>query len=75
MNIDKVLDASGLACPLPIVKTKKALAGMQPGQLLQVLSTDPGSLSDMPVFAEQTGNPLLSSGEQDGRYVFVLKKG
>ncbi|MDO9283708.1 MAG: sulfurtransferase TusA family protein [Aquabacterium sp.] len=75
MNIDKDLDASGLACPLPIVKTKKALAGMQPGQLLRVLSTDAGSLSDMAAFAEQTGNPLLSSGEQDGRYVFVLKKG
>jgi tRNA 2-thiouridine synthesizing protein A len=74
MNFDKVFDASGLACPLPIVKTKKALADMAPGQVLRVLSTDPGSVCDMAAFAEQTGNALLSSGEEGGKYVFFLKK-
>ncbi len=74
MDFDKLFDASGLACPLPIVKTKKALAAMAPGQVLQVLATDPGSVSDMAAFAEQTGNALLSSGEEGGKFVFFLKK-
>lgn len=75
MQFDKEFDASGLACPMPIVKTKKALAGMEAGQVLRVLATDPGSVCDMAAFAEQTGNPLLSSGEEGGKYVFFLKKG
>ena len=64
MNFDKEFDASGLACPLPIVKTKKALADMSAGQVLKVLATDPGSVCDMAAFAEQTGHALL---EQIGR--------
>lgn len=74
MDFDKQFDASGLACPLPIVKTKKALATMASGQVLRVLATDPGSVGDMAAFAEQTGNALLSSGEQGGKFVFLLKK-
>ncbi len=74
MNFDKEYDASGLACPLPIVKTKKALADMTSGQVLKVLATDPGSVCDMAAFAEQTGNPLLQQGEESGKYVFFLKK-
>lgn len=75
MTYDKEFDASGLACPLPIVKTKKSLADMTPGQVLRVIATDPGSVCDMAAFAEQTGNPLLSSGEEGGKFVFFLKKG
>ncbi len=75
MKFDQEFDASGLACPLPIVKTKKSLAAMTQGQILRVVATDPGSVSDMQAFAEQTGNPLLSSGEEGGKYVFFLKKG
>jgi len=75
MNFDKELDATGLACPMPIVKTKKALGGMATGQVLRVTSTDPGSVPDMAVFAEQTGNPLLASAEEGGAYVFFLRKG
>ena len=52
MNFDKEFDASGLACPLPIVKTKKSLADMAPGQVLRVVATDPGSVCDMAAFAE-----------------------
>ncbi len=74
MNFDKEFDASGLACPMPIVKTKKSLSGMQAGQVLRVVATDPGSVCDMAAFAEQTGNDLLSSGTEAGKYVFFLKK-
>lgn len=61
MNFDKEFDASGLACPLPIVKTKKSLADMSTGQVLRVVATDPGSVCDMAAFAEQTGHALLHS--------------
>ena len=74
MNFDKEFDASGLACPLPIVKTKKSLNGMAPGQVLRVIASDPGSVCDMEAFAEQTGNTLLSSGTENNKYVFFLKK-
>jgi tRNA 2-thiouridine synthesizing protein A len=74
MNFDKEFDASGLSCPLPIVKTKKALADMSPGQVLRVVATDPGSVADMSAFAEQTGNQLLEQSTQDKKFVFFLKK-
>ena len=74
MNFDKEFDASGLACPLPIVKTKKALNDMAPGQVLRVIGTDPGSVCDMAAFAEQTGNTLLEQSTEDKKYVFFLKK-
>jgi tRNA 2-thiouridine synthesizing protein A len=74
MNFDKEFDASGLACPMPIVKTKKSLSDMAPGQVLRVVATDPGSVCDMAAFAEQTGNALLSQSEEGGKYVFFLRK-
>lgn len=74
MNFDKEYDASGLACPLPIVKTKKALNDMSTGQVLRVLATDPGSVCDMAAFAEQTGNALLEQGSENNRFVFYLRK-
>ncbi len=74
MNFDKEFDASGLACPLPIVKTKKALADMTAGQVLKVLATDPGSVCDMAAFAEQTGHALLEQGEGGGKFIFYLRK-
>ena len=74
MQYDKEFDASGLACPMPIVKTKKSLVDMASGQVLKVTATDPGSVADMAAFAEQTGNALLGSGEEGGKYVFFLKK-
>ncbi len=75
MDYDKEFDASGLACPMPIVKTKKSLADMASGQVLRVIATDPGSVCDMQAFAEQTGNTLLSSTTENSKYVFLLKKG
>lgn len=75
MNFDQELDARGLSCPLPIVKTKKFLNGMGSGQVLRVLSTDAGSLKDMEAIAEQTGNALLATEGQGKEYVFYLRKG
>ncbi len=74
MNFDKELDARGLACPLPIVKTRKALNDLTSGQVLKVTATDSGSLADMAAFSEQTGNELLSSSQDGGTYVFYLKR-
>jgi len=74
MDFNKEFDASGLACPLPIVKTKKALVDMSSGQVLRVISTDPGSVCDMAAFAEQTGNTLLEQGNEGSKFVFYLKK-
>lgn len=75
MNFDKELNARGMACPLPIVKTKKALSDMTPGQVLKVISTDTGSVKDMAAFAEQTGNALVAQEEAGGDFVFYMKKG
>jgi tRNA 2-thiouridine synthesizing protein A len=74
MNFDKELDARGLSCPLPILKTKKSLNDLASGQILKVVATDPGSIKDMQAFANQTGNALLASEEADKTYVFYLKK-
>jgi tRNA 2-thiouridine synthesizing protein A len=74
MHADKELDASGLACPMPIVKTKKAMATLGSGQVLKVTSTDSGSVADMPAFAEQGGHTLLATAADDGRYVFWLRR-
>lgn len=74
MNFDKELDARGLSCPLPILKTKKALNDLVSGQVLKVMATDPGSIKDMQAFANQTGNPLLASEEENKLYTFFLRK-
>jgi tRNA 2-thiouridine synthesizing protein A len=74
MDFDKELDARGLSCPLPILKTKKSLNELTSGQVLKVVATDPGSIKDMQAFATQTGNPLLSTTEENKTYVFYLKK-
>jgi tRNA 2-thiouridine synthesizing protein A len=74
VQFDKELDARGLSCPLPILKTKKALNDLTSGQVLKVVATDPGSVKDMQAFANQTGNPLVSSGEENKVFVFYLKK-
>lgn len=71
---DKELDARGLNCPLPILRTKQSLTGMVSGQILRIVATDPGSMIDFQVFAEQTGNELLSLSEVDKEFIFLLKK-
>jgi len=74
MNFDKELDARGLNCPLPILRTKKTLAELTGGQVLKIVSTDPGSVKDFQAFAKQTGNELLSSTEGGGEFIFFMKK-
>jgi len=74
MDFNKELDARGLNCPLPILKTKKALNDLSSGQVLKVISTDAGSVKDMEAFSKQTGNELLGSQDQGKEYVFFIKK-
>ncbi len=74
MTPDLELDARGLACPMPIIRTTKALSGMTSGQVLKIVATDPGSAKDMESFTRQTGNALLSSSAGNGEYIFFLKK-
>lgn len=71
---DKVLDAKGLNCPLPILKAKKALKEIDAGQVLQVLSTDPGSVADFQAFSRTTGNELVEHSEDGGVYTFLIRK-
>tara|TARA_B100000929_G_C15489891_1_gene414045 strand:- start:883 stop:1182 length:300 start_codon:yes stop_codon:yes gene_type:complete len=71
---DETLDASGLNCPLPILKTKKALAQMDAGKVLEVISTDAGSVKDIEAFCNQTGNKLISNAENAGKYLFTIEK-
>ena len=73
-QFDKQFDATGLACPLPMLKTKKSLSDMAAGQVLRVIATDPGSARDIPAFVQQTGNALLSCGEEGGKFVFFIRK-
>jgi TusA-related sulfurtransferase len=74
VNVDKAIDTSGLNCPLPILKAKKALTELQSGQTLQVIATDPGSWRDFEAFARQTGNELVSQEKTETNFVYVLKR-
>lgn len=71
---DQELDATGLNCPLPILRAKKSLAGMQAGQVLHIIATDPGSVKDFEAFSKQTGNELMESKEEGGKFFFLIKK-
>jgi tRNA 2-thiouridine synthesizing protein A len=71
---DKTMDLKGLACPLPILKAKKALSELPKGATLEVLATDPGSVADFTAFSEATGNPIVERSENAGIYRFVLKR-
>jgi tRNA 2-thiouridine synthesizing protein A len=73
-DFDSELDASGLNCPLPILRAKKAIAALDAGQTLRIIATDPGSVKDFEAFCKQTGNELKSSGEENGKFVFLIKK-
>ncbi len=69
-----LLDASGLTCPMPLLKAKKALNELAAGGLLRVIATDPGSVRDFEVFSQQSGHALLESKQSDGRYEYLLRK-
>ncbi|MWV43125.1 hypothetical protein GRF59_05730 [Paenibacillus sp. HJL G12] len=74
MNADQVLDAKGLACPMPIIRTKKAIEELASGQILEVQTTDKGSQNDLTGWANSTGHHLLESAEDNGIYTFWIKK-
>lgn len=69
-----VLDARGLACPLPVLKAKKAIRAVAPGETLTVRATDPGSVADFKAFCDVTGHALESHGETDRVFTFVIRK-
>ncbi|MCI0556785.1 MAG: sulfurtransferase TusA family protein [Anaerolineae bacterium] len=71
---DRLLDCSGMLCPMPIVNTTKAMKELQSGQILKMISTDAGAPPDIEAWSRQTGNELLRSTVEDGKFVFLLKK-
>jgi len=71
---DKVLDCRGLLCPMPVVKTGKEIKTIEAGQVLKILATDRGSIADFPAWAEDTGHELLEWHEEDGVFVFYIRK-
>ncbi|OBS08380.1 sulfurtransferase TusA family protein [Acidihalobacter prosperus] len=74
MNFDTELDASGLNCPLPILRTKKAMNEMSSGQVMKVMATDPGAVKDFEAFCKQTGSALLEQAQESDRFVFFIRK-
>ena len=74
IQVDQEVDAKGLNCPLPILRAKKALTGLETGKVLQVLSTDPGSQRDFEAFSRQTGHELLKTEQLDEVWAFFLKR-
>ncbi len=71
---DKVLDCTGLLCPIPVIKTSKAIKEIEVGQVLKMIATDPGAPADMEAWAKQTGNELLASEQEDGTFVFYIRR-
>jgi tRNA 2-thiouridine synthesizing protein A len=74
MEANTTLDCKGLNCPMPVLKAKKAMEGLKTGEILKVVTTDKGSMNDMPAFAKRTGNEVLEIKEEDNTFVFFLKK-
>lgn len=74
MVADEVLDCSGMLCPVPVVKTQLAIRKMESGQILKMISTDPGAPPDMVAWSKQTGNEMLENREEDGNYIFLFRK-
>jgi len=73
-TVAEKLDTRGMNCPLPILKTRKALNTIDSGEILEVTASDPGSVKDIASFCEQTGNRLVSSNEADSNYIFLIEK-
>jgi tRNA 2-thiouridine synthesizing protein A len=73
-NFDQELDCSGMACPMPILKTKKAVDGLQVGQILKMVATDPGSLPDIQAWTSKTGHELVGHEENAGKFTFYIKR-
>ncbi len=74
MKADVILDVKGLTCPMPVLKTKQAIDGMDSGQTLEVIATDPASKADIPAFLNRLGHDLVEADEKDGIFSFLIKK-
>ncbi|MGX9134251.1 sulfurtransferase TusA family protein [Rummeliibacillus sp. JY-2-4R] len=74
MNSNKVVDAKGLACPMPIVRTKKAIDTLQSGEVIEVHVTDKGALADIPAWAKAGGHTIVEQSEENGTFIFWIKK-
>ncbi len=74
IHFDQVLDNSGLLCPMPVVKTTRAIKKIQVGQVLKMIATDPGAPPDMEAWARQTGNEIIAQEEADGKFIFYIKR-
>ncbi len=74
ISFDQTLDCSGLSCPLPVIKTSKAIKQLDVGQVLKVISTDSGSPPDMAAWSLQTGHDLLNSYQENGKFVFFFRR-
>lgn len=74
VDFDQEVDVSGLHCPMPILRAKKALAGMSPGQVLHIIATDPASANDIPSFARQTHNDLVEARQDGDKYHYLIRK-
>ena len=74
IHADQVLDCSGMLCPIPVVKTAKAIKQIEIGQVLQMIATDPGAPPDMDAWSKQTGHEMLQSGEENGKFVFYIRR-
>ncbi|RKY99338.1 MAG: sulfurtransferase TusA family protein [Candidatus Hydrothermota bacterium] len=76
MEVAKTLDTRGMLCPMPIIKTKKVIQELQPGEILEVIADDPGAKEDFPAWCEQTGNELLKLEEKENGdiYVYIKKR-
>ena len=73
-NFDQELDCSGMSCPMPILKTKKAVDALQAGQVLKMVATDPGSVPDMEAWTSKTGHELLGHEKDGDKFLFYIKK-
>ena len=73
VEVDVLLDAKGMYCPMPIVKLKKATKTMESGQVLKLVATDPGSTRDVPAWANKTGAEILETSEENGEYTFIIQ--
>ncbi|MBV9410966.1 MAG: sulfurtransferase TusA family protein [Acidimicrobiia bacterium] len=71
----KTVDTSGLACPMPIVRTRQAIDQLASGDVLEIISTDRGSLTDIPSWADTLGHQLIDSRQEGQRFVYLIKKG
>ena len=74
LHADRTIDCSGLFCPMPVVKTSKEIKSLDAGQILKMIATDPGSMADMEAWSKQTSHELLQSKEENGKFIFYVKR-